>query len=46
MSQRAVYSFAIGMLSGAFLAAGTLFIATTTDVRPQPDCQTVLVSYR
>jgi len=46
MVTRPVYSFAIGMVCGAFLAAGTLFIATTTDVRPQPDCETVLVSYR
>ena len=38
--------FGVGMVCGAFLAAGTLFIATTTDVRPQPDCETVLVSYR
>ena len=41
-----MYSFAIGMVCGAFLAAGTLFIATTTDVRPAADCETVLVSYR
>ena len=34
MVTRPVYSFAIGMVCGAFLAAGTLFIATTTDVRP------------
>ena len=45
MVTRPVYSFAIGMLAGAFLAAAGMFFAQS-DVRPQPDCQSVLVSYR
>lgn len=39
---RPAATFGVGVLAGAFMAAAAMFFSIN-DVRPTPDCETVLV---